>query len=727
MPNEAHIIALAGNPNVGKSTVFNTLTGLRQHTGNWPGKTVAAARGDLTYGGERFTLVDLPGTYSLFPNSAEEEIARDYLCSGEAEAVLILADATCLERSLNLVLQTLEAADVPAVVCVNLLDEAAKKGIVLDLPALSHALGAPVVGTAASCGEGLDKLRAALAAAVREKPRQRETAVEYPRAVERAVRVLEPALAPFAREQSRFYALRLLEDDALFFARFGADLPALAAERIGEVCVRARAELGELTGDALRDALVGALSAHATALVRLCERRDETAAQRRDRRLDRLLTSRATGIPVMLALFGAILWLTVEGANVPSQLLSRALFSAQEPLRELLAFLPPFWRGALVDGMYRTLAWVVSVMLPPMAIFFPLFTLLEDVGYLPRVAFVLDRCFARAGAHGRQSLTMCMGLGCNACGVTGCRIIDSPRERLIAMLTNSLVPCNGRFPLLITLLTAFLSGEAMLGASAGLLASLVLSVCVTLLVSRLLSATLLRGESSAFSLELPPYRRPRVGQVLVRSLLDRTVFVLGRAVTVAAPAGLLIYLLGNCTVGGTTLLAHGAAALDPLGRALGLDGMILLAFLLGFPANEIVLPILLMGYSSAGTLVDGASLAELKTMLQANGWTGTTALCMLLFSLFHFPCGTTTLTLARESKSLKWTLVGVALPTAVGMTVCFAVHLAATWLKIGIQNVLSPMNYTICRRKSTKRGASRRLAPLFSYAVTARGRRRRRW
>ena len=652
MPNEAHIIALAGNPNVGKSTVFNTLTGLRQHTGNWPGKTVAAARGDLTYGGERFTLVDLPGTYSLFPNSAEEEIARDYLCSGEAEAVLILADATCLERSLNLVLQTLEAADVPAVVCVNLLDEAAKKGIVLDLPALSHALGAPVVGTAASCGEGLDKLRAALAAAVREKPRQRETAVEYPRAVERAVRVLEPALAPFAREQSRFYALRLLEDDALFFARFGADLPALAAERIGEVCVRARAELGELTGDALRDALVGALSAHATALVRLCERRDETAAQRRDRRLDRLLTSRATGIPVMLALFGAILWLTVEGANVPSQLLSRALFSAQEPLRELLAFLPPFWRGALVDGMYRTLAWVVSVMLPPMAIFFPLFTLLEDVGYLPRVAFVLDRCFARAGAHGRQSLTM------------------------------SLVPCNGRFPLLITLLTAFLSGEAMLGASAGLLASLVLSVCVTLLVSRLLSATLLRGESSAFSLELPPYRRPRVGQVLVRSLLDRTVFVLGRAVTVAAPAGLLIYLLGNCTVGGTTLLAHGAAALDPLGRALGLDGMILLAFLLGFPANEIVLPILLMGYSSAGTLVDGASLAELKTMLLANGWTGTTALCMLLFSLFHFPCGTTTLTLARESKSLKWTLVGVALPTAVGMTVCFAVHLAAMWLKI---------------------------------------------
>ena len=677
MPNAAHIIALAGNPNVGKSTVFNALTGLRQHTGNWPGKTVAAARGDLTYAGERFTLVDLPGTYSLFPNSAEEEIARDYLCSDEAEAVVVLADATCLERSMNLVLQTLEASDAPTLVCVNLLDEAEKKGIALDLAALSTALGVPVVGTAASRGEGLDGLCAALAAAVRERPRERERAVEYPRAVERAVRVLEPSLAPFARSRSRFYALRLIEDDRLFFDRFGAELPALAAERIQESLFRARAELGELTGDALRDALVGALSDRATELARLCERRDETAAQRRDRRLDRLLTSRATGIPVMLALFGVILWLTVEGANVPSQLLSRLLFSAQEPLRDALSFLPPFWRDALTDGMYRTLAWVVAVMLPPMAIFFPLFTLLEDVGYLPRVAFVLDRCFARAGAHGRQSLTMCMGLGCNACGVMGCRIIDSPRERLIAMLTNCFVPCNGRFPLLITLLCVFFSGTSMLGAAVGLLAALVFSVCVTLTVSRLLSATLLRGESSSFSLELPPYRRPRVGQVLVRSLLDRTVYVLGRAVTVAAPAGLVIYLLGNCNVGEMTLLARCAAALDPLGRLMGLDGMILLAFLLGFPANEIVLPILLMGYCSAGTLVDCTSLAQLRTLLCANGWTGATALCMMLFSLLHFPCGTTTLTLARETKSARWTLLGVVLPTAVGIAACIFVHSAA--------------------------------------------------
>lgn len=675
---QAHTIALAGNPNVGKSTLFNALTGLRQHTGNWPGKTVAAARGGFTYGGEAFTLVDLPGTYSLFPNSVEEEIARDQLCSGEAEAVVLLADATCLERSLSLVLQALEAVTAPVVVCVNLLDEAAARGITLDLPALADALGVPVVGISAGRGEGLDALCDTLARSLSSPPTRRAPVV-YPRAVERALRILEPPLAPFAGELSRFYALRLLEDDALFFARFPM-LPALAAERIEAARWAAAEELGALTGDALRDALVGALMERAAALAALCARQDETAAQRRDRRLDRILTSRATAFPAMLALLALILYLTVRGANAPSQLLSALLFSAVEPLRAALDFLPPLLCGALVDGMYRTSAWVVAVMLPPMAIFFPLFTLLEDAGYLPRIAFDLDRLFARAGAHGRQSLTMCMGLGCNACGVVGCRIIDSPRERLIAMLTNAFTPCNGRFPLLITLLSVFFSGGSMLGAAAGLLAALVFSVGMTLLASRLLAGTLLRGEVSAFSLELPPYRRPQLRQVLVRSLLDRTVFVLARAVTVAAPAGLLIYLLGNVSLSGVTLLARGAALLDPLGRAMGLDGMILLAFVLGFPANEIVLPLLLMGYSAAGTLVDCTSLAELSALLAANGWTNTTALCMMLFSLLHFPCGTTTLTLLRETKSPRWTLVGVLLPTAAGIAVCCLVHAASALL-----------------------------------------------
>ena len=403
-----------------------------------------------------------------------------------------------------------------------------------------------------------------------------------------------------------------------------------------------------------------------------------------DRALDRLLTSRATGIPVMLALLAGVLWLTMVGANVPSELLSRLLLSRQEPLRGLLQGLgAPWWlEGALVDGMYRTVAWVVSVMLPPMAIFFPLFTLLEDAGYLPRVAFNLDHFFQKSGAHGRQSLTMCMGLGCNACGVMGCRIIQSPRERLIAILTNAFMPCNGRLPTLIALISMFFVTGGGLGgslaAAAALMGTIVLAVAMTLWSSRLLAGTVLRGESSSFSLELPPYRAPQVGQVLVRSILDRTLFVLGRAVVVAAPAGVLIWTAANVTVGGGSILSHLAGALEPLGGLMGLDGFILLAFLLGFPANEIVVPCILMGYLSTGALTDYGSLAELRGILAANGWTTATALCAMLFTLFHFPCGTTCLTIWRETKSAKWTALAVALPTATGAALCMGVHLICT-------------------------------------------------
>ncbi len=612
------VVALVGNPNVGKSTVFNALTNLRQHTGNWPGKTVETARGAYTYHGRGYTLVDLPGAYSLHPGSAEEEVTRDYLLSGEADVTLVVADATCLERNLALALQVLETS-WPVVVCVNLLDEAEKKHISVDLEALERELGCPVAGAAARGGRGLDAVRQALE---------------------------DAALHPAPRPETTLMA---------------------------RVC-----------GDCQECRTLAAM-ARASAIMEAAVKTEGDAAHRRDRALDRVLAGKS-GIPVMLALLAGVLWLTMVGANVPSEMLSRLLMGWQEPLRGIFQALgAPWWlEGALVDGVYRTVAWVVSVMLPPMAIFFPLFTLLEDAGYLPRVAFNLDHFFRRAGAHGRQSLTMCMGLGCNACAVMGCRIIQSPRERLIAILTNAFIPCNGRLPTLTALIAMFFvtgSGLWDTAASAALLMGcIVLAVAMTLWASRFLAGTFLKGEPSSFSLELPPYRAPQVGQVLVRSILDRTLFVLGRAVMVAAPAGLLIWTAANVTLGGESILVRLAGFLQPLGALMGLDGFILLAFLLGFPANEIVVPCILMGYLSAGSLTDYAGLAELHGLLTAHGWTAATAVCVLVFTMFHFPCGTTCFTIWKETKSVKWTALAILLPTAVGIALCILIHLACVAL-----------------------------------------------
>ena len=608
---EQYTAALAGNPNVGKSTVFNALTGMHQHTGNWPGKTVEVAEGTYVWRGASFRLVDLPGTYSLRADSPEEELARDFICGGNADVTVVVADVTCLRRNLHLAVQ-LRSRTPRLVLCLNLMDEARKKGVTVDTEALSRALAAPVVTTAARSGEGLDALRTAVLDMARRPPRD------------------DPWLPP--------------EDDSAAMARRAAE--------IADACLSCRPE-----------------DIHV-----------------RDRRLDRLLTSPTVGLPVMLLLLGLVFWLTIWGANAPSALLSRGLMALQAPLRSLLAGAPPWVQGALVDGVYRTAAWVVAVMLPPMAIFFPLFTLLEDAGYLPRVAFMMDGCFRAAGGSGRQSLTMCMGFGCNACGVTGCRIIDSPRERLVAILTNAFVPCNGRFPTLIALISLFFLGGTLgfgrsLLATALFLGCILFAVAMTLLASRLLTATVLRGQLSAFSLELPPYRMPRVGQVLVRSLLDRTLFVLGRAVTVAAPAGLLIWILGSISVRGGSLLTVLAGALDGPGRLMGLDGMVLLAFLLGFPANEIVLPVLLMGYLQTGSLTDYGSLAELSAVLTANGWTAETAVCMLVLCLLHFPCGTTCLTILHETGSARWTALAAALPTAMGAAVCMVIH--GVWTLLG--------------------------------------------
>jgi len=328
-----------------------------------------------------------------------------------------------------------------------------------------------------------------------------------------------------------------------------------------------------------------------------------------------------------------------------------------------------------VEGIYRCLAWVVSVMLPPMAIFFPCFTLLEDSGYLPRISFNLDNLFKRAGTHGKQSLTMSMGFGCNAAGVIACRIIESPRERLIAMITNSFVPCNGRFPTLIALASLLVMGASTsFGATLIVVGIVLFGIVTTLAVSWTLSKTLLKGVPSTFALELPPYRKPQLGKVISRSIHDRTLFVLRRAVHVAAPAGAVIWLMANIHVGDLSILAHGANWLNPLGQLLGMDGYILIAFVLGIPANEIVMPILIMGYMSTGSMIELNSLEALhRLFVVEHGWTWLTALCMMLFSLLHYPCATTLWTLHKESCSLKWTALAALIPLGVAVTVCFVV------------------------------------------------------
>jgi len=698
LKNSNLTIALAGNPNVGKSTVFNALTGMRQHTGNWAGKTVANASGTFTHRNIDFTLVDIPGTYSLMASSPDEEAAREFICFGQPDCIIVVLDATCLERNLNLAIQILEV-NKKAVICVNLLDEATKKGIQIDLDELSLYLGVPVVGTAARSGEGLDELKDAVFDVAAGERKVFGTKIKYNSNLEKAITKLQNIIEDsklfddktFSYLSKRFLALRLIDCDKKLDNSIKEyfNFSLIEHKTINKAFTEIHNELENIgmKQDDIRDIIVEGIVAKAREIYAHCTCLCDKCYSRRDRKLDKILTSKLTGIPIMLLLFGVIFYITISGANYPSELLSMAFSKVQEWLYGLFDLLhsPPFLKGLLIDGMFKTLSWVVAVMLPPMAIFFPLFTLLEDFGYLPRVAFNMDRFFAKSGTSGKQSLTMLMGFGCNACGVTGCRIIESPRERIIATVTNNFVPCNGRFPTLIAIITMFFATGISLPfrslVSAGLLLTvIVFGVVVTLLVSKLLSATLLKGLPSSFTLELPPYRRPQICKTIVRSLLDRTIFVLLRAMCVAAPAGIVIWLMANIMINGESLCVIISNFLQPLGSLMGLDGVILLAFILGFPANEIVVPIIIMIYTASGTLVEYDSLSSLYNLFVENGWTWVTALCTMIFSLMHFPCSTTCLTIYKETKSLKWTLLSFILPTILGILLCMSINAIFFWV-----------------------------------------------
>ena len=665
------VVALAGNPNVGKSTLFNALTGMKQHTGNWAGKTVSNAAGRH----KNYIFVDIPGTYSLMAHSAEEEVARDFICFGKPDAVVAVCDSTCLERNLNLVLQIIETGR-KVIVCLNLADEAKRKRIHIDVGKIEKRLGVPVIQTVARDKNSIEKIISELDKEIENEPIQ----TVYSKEIEDAISKLEPYLEKYCTNiSSRWAALKLLDDDEVLTNKIidfiGAD------NELKEIASALRNELNEkgIDSNKLKDIIVSSIVAKAEDICDGAVVYNQHKYSPRDRKTDKILTSKLIGYPIMIFMLGIIFWITMEGANYPSALLSKGLFFLQDKIYAFLVYigLPTVLCDALVFGVYRVVAWVVSVMLPPMAIFFPLFTLLEDVGYLPRVAYNLDKPFKCCNACGKQSLTMCMGFGCNAVGITGCRIIDSPRERLLAILTNSFVPCNGRFPLIITMITVFLVGSGMFSSvlSALIMTGVILlSVAMTFVSTKLLSKTLIKGVPSSFTLELPPYRKPQICKVIIRSLFDRTVFVLGRAVAVAAPAGLVIWVLANVMIGDMSLLSHISAFLDPLGRLMGLDGVILIAFILGFPANEIVVPIMIMAYTAGGSLSELGTDA-MKMLFIQKGWTPLTAVCVLLFSLMHWPCSTSLITVKKETGSIKWTLVAALLPTAFGVISCILVNL----------------------------------------------------
>ncbi|MGN0467924.1 MAG: ferrous iron transport protein B [Acutalibacteraceae bacterium] len=672
-------VLLAGAPNVGKSTVFNALTGLNQHTGNWPGKTVTNSVGFFTQNEKKIAVVDLPGTYSLLPHSEEEKVARDAICFGSADVTVAVCDATTLEKCLALVLQILEITK-NVIVCINLIDQAKKKKIEIDTNKLGALLGVPVIATNARENIGLDNLRKEIIN-LSENKNEYSPAVIYDTAIETALSSIQSEYFP----QDRFFKLRLLCGDKDFINETEKRLDMkISDDTLLEKTLSDAFELllnKCITKEIINDSVSKSIICKAHELyIKTADvtNRDDSL----DRKLDAVFTGKATGIPVMIALMALVFFITVYAANYPSELLSKGLFSLGELLRKgLYSINAPDWLILpLIDGVYRVMAWVVSVMLPPMAIFFPLFTLLEDFGYLPRMAFNLDCCFKKCHACGKQSLCMAMGFGCNAAGVVGCRIIDSPRERLIAILTNSFVPCNGRFPTIIAVISMFFvaalsSSVKNLAASGIMTAAILLSVAVTLGASYVLSRTLLKGQPSAFTLELPSYRVPKIGSVIVRSIFDRTLFVLGRAVCISAPMGLIIWLFANLKIGGVAVISMVSDFLDPLGKLMGLDGVILLAFILGFPANEIVLPITLMCYLSQGTLTELTDYASIFSVLSANGWSTVTGICFILFSLFHFPCSTTMLTIKKETGSLKYTAAAFLLPTAIGFVMCTAVNL----------------------------------------------------
>ena len=609
--------ALVGNPNVGKSTLFNLLTNGNQHTGNWSGKTIDIAKAHFNHVNHKINLIDLPGTLSLHSDSKEEQVTSDYIMNNNYDTLIIVVNSTALHRSLLLTLQTLMYTQ-KAVICLNMTDEAEKLGVIIDTDELELQLGVPLIKISASNSYNISSL------------------------LNTAVTVATGAKKTF--------------------------------------CLKKLIDLRE--SDYTESEEAEKLNLIADEIVKHTIKNDKSVHTKTSKTLDKIFTSKLTGIPILLLVFCSLFWITAYGANYPSEILFDIFINITESVRIILYSIntPQIIVNILTDGILTTVSWVISVMLPPSAIFFTLFALLEESGYLPRIAFILDSIFKPTGTNGKLSLTMLMGFGCNACGVMGCRINSSKKEQIIASITNSFVPCNGRLPTLIAISSLYftnnLTGTTKSFAVAGiLLITLICSTIMTLAVSLVLSKTTFRKCNSTFTLELPNYRIPKFALVIKKTIKEKILYVLSRAILVSVPAGIVLWIITNCSIKGTSILIHITTFIDPIANAIGLDGIILTAFLLSFPANEIVIPIILMAYTNGNLLTDYSSITQLGVILSQNGWKLSTAICFCIFTLFHFPCSTTCFAIQKETRSIRWTLVSIFIPLFIGFALCYLVNL----------------------------------------------------
>lgn len=655
-------IALVGNPNVGKSTIFNFLTGMHQHTGNWTGKTVDIAKGYKKCNNTIYEFIDLPGVYSLMAHSKEEEVTRDFIYFDNYDALLIVCDAVSLEKNLNLVLNVLEVTD-KVIICINLIDEAKKKGIEIKYKELSNLLNVPILPVIAKEKRGLDKIIDSLDNLY--KCRNIAYKPYYNNIIENSIIMLSDYTT------NRAEALKLISDKT-FIKNYGNE------EKLNIKINKIRKYLFDSGIEDVNDTISTKIQNISKSLVDKTVLFHKKDYNKRDIFIDKILTNKILSYPFMLLLIMFIFYLTIKGANYPSDALYSLFFSFDDYLISFLNFIymPSLITDILINGIYKTVATVISVMLPPTVIFFFLFSFFEDLGLLPRIAFNLDNVFSKCGSCGKQALTMSMGFGCNAVAVMGGRIIDSKRERLLAIITNSFIPCNGRFPILITIISLFIITKTNTLLSSIVLTLLILfSILFTFLITKILSITALKGEKSSFTLELPPYRLPKIRSVFIHSVTNRTLSILKRAIYISVPFGIIIWLMTNIKINDNSLFLVVSNYLNPISSLFGLDGIIILAFILGLPASEIIIPLMIMGYMNTDFLIDISSLNNIKMVLLNNGWTVKTALCTLIFTILHYPCMTTILTIFKETKSLKFTFYSIFIPLFCGLLLCFIINL----------------------------------------------------